>query len=69
MIPELNEIDLVYNNLIGNRTDVGFENPTAIIKHIPTGLVAECNYTRSWFHNRNIALGMLTQKVFDWSLI
>lgn len=65
MIPELNEIDLEYNTIMGNVNDFGQDNPTAIVKHIPTGLEAECNYERSWMYNRKIALGMLTQQVHD----
>mgnify|MGYP003342315753 FL=1 len=63
MIPELYEIDLEYE-IVHTES----ENPTSIVKHIPTGLSASCNYERSWMYNRKIALGMLTQKVHDYTM-
>ena len=69
MIPELNEIDLEFEIVYDDplvTDDFGLQNPTAIVKHIPTGLSASCNYERSWMYNRKIALGMLTQKVHDY---
>jgi protein subunit release factor A len=66
MLPELNEIDLEYNTIHSNSNDFGLKNPTATVKHIPTGLTAECNYERSWMYNRKIAIGMLTQQVYDY---
>lgn len=69
MIPQLNEIDLEYNTIHGNMNDFGHDNPTARVLHIPTGLTAECNYERSWMYNRKIALGMLTQQVYEYNQI
>lgn len=67
MIPELNEIDLEYGIIHGNIIDFGVdENPVATIKHIPSGLKAECNYSSSWVYNRKVAYGMLCQKVHDY---
>lgn len=67
MIPELNETDLEYGIIHGNVDDFGVdENPVAMIKHVPSGLKAECNYDRSWMYNRKIAYGMLCQKVHDY---
>lgn len=66
MLPELNEIDLEHDIKYGKVDDFGIgEHPTSIVTHLPTGLIAECNYERSWMYNRKIALGMLTQKVHD----
>lgn len=68
MIPELNECDLEYEIVYDDPNvidDFGLNNPTSIVKHIPTGLISKCNYERSWMYNRKIALGMLTQKVYD----
>jgi protein subunit release factor A len=67
MIPELNEIDLNYETVYPNRAgSLVDKNPIASIIHIPTGLHSECDYTRSWRDNKNIAIGMLTQQVFDY---
>ena len=70
MIPELYEIDLEYEIVYTDPLldDFGLQNPTSIVKHIPTGLSASCNYERSWMYNRKIALGMLTQKVHDYTM-
>lgn len=68
MLPQLNEDDLEYEIIYKDPNvvdDFGLQNPTAVVKHIPTGLTAHCNYERSWMYNRKIALGMLTQKVYD----
>ena len=66
MLPQLNEIDLEFNNVF-HQGELNIDDKvTAIVKHIPTGLTAECDYERSWMYNRNIALGMLTQKVYDY---
>lgn len=69
MLLQLNEDDLEYEVIYNDPDDIddfGLQNPTAVVKHIPTGLVSECNYERSWMYNRKIALGMLTQKVHDY---
>lgn len=66
--PELNEVDLEYEIIYNDPNvvdDFGLQYPTSVVKHIPTGLTAQCNYERSWMYNRKIALGMLTQKVYD----
>jgi protein subunit release factor A len=66
MLPQLNEIDLEFNNVFQQGELSVDDKVTAIVKHIPTGLTADCDYERSWMYNRNIALGMLTQKVHDY---
>lgn len=66
MIPELNQNDLICNTFTLKSNQSSDDNPIAVITHKPTGLVAECNYGPSYMMNKNIALGMLTQKVFDY---
>lgn len=69
MIKQLNENDLVWTTVVSDLDDYGLTNPRAIVKHIPTELVAECNYERSLIYNQKIALGMLTQQVYEYSQI
>jgi len=62
MIPKLDETYLEYDTK-PNKSD--WKNPKTIVEHLPTGLIAECDYTIDSEINKMIALGMLTQKVYD----
>lgn len=52
------EITTFRNKLAGGQ-QVGVTNASVRVKHIPTGIAAECDYHRSQMKNRDTAIAMI----------